>query len=442
MVTTKRPARRALGVALAAALVAVAGCGVLAPNATPTVSPTTAPTPTGSSPSLTPATSPLDPPTAGFTPSPTPDSSFRPIDVWATPTPAPSEGALPSDQTDVPAPRRPLPVQSADWLALKAAGRLALVDGQPTVLLPNADPLKMPRLGQPVPAARTLATDYARWIVEPLGKGRDVNDNFYQDDNYWNFCEVGASTVALYYWQQLTGHPNVKGTFGYFIDPYAAEGVAWPSPGPTLPMAGGSDASGTLGTERLGTYWTGEDHVNGYTAYARGYQLYLAMKMQPPGWKSTGMDVFAADGKPLYRTWGAPRTNVQVALNWEASGHNRTNWADFWYTGVMRFEPTFARDLQMAVMLDVGRDGVPVIAQLDTYSLPNWQDGSKTPHTHHAVAIVGYDNTSSPPTYSYIDTCARGCNSRPGNRTGSVYLIPQDQMVEAIQGTVGSGFVW
>jgi hypothetical protein len=280
-----------------------------------------------------------------------------------------------------------------------------------------------------VPAARTLDTQYARWIIEPLGKGKDVMGNSYEDSNFWNFCEVGASTVALYYWQQINGHPNVTGTAGYFIDPYKAEGVAWPSPGPDLPMSG---------EEMLGTYWTGEDHVNGYTAYARGYQLYLGMKMQPPGWKSTGMAVFAINGKPIYRTFGAPRTNVQVALNWEASGHAREGWVDFWYTGVMRFEPTFARDLQMAVTLDVGRDGVPVIAVLDTFTLPNWQAGSRTPHTIHAVAIVGYDNAASPPTYTYIDTCPRGCNSRSGNR----YVIAQDKMVEAIQGRVGSGFVW
>ena len=192
----------------------------------------------------------------------------------------------------------------------------------------------------------------------------------------------------------------------------------------------------------LGMYWSGEDKVNGYTAYGRGYQAYLGMEMQPPGWKSTGMAVFAINGKAIYRTFGASRANVQVALNWEASGHERKNWVNFWYTDVMRFEPTFARDLKMAVMLDVGRDGVPVIPILDTYVLPNWQDGSRTRHVIHAVAIVGYDNTASPPTYTYIDTCGRGCNSRSGNQNGKLHVISQDQMGEAIQDTVGSGFLW
>jgi hypothetical protein len=422
---SRRFGQRALwrGVSLLAVAV-LAGCGAqaVAGDPTPSVDPTaTAAAATAS-------------PTASPTPSPTPAPTFQPVDVWATPTPVPSKGALPTDQNEVPAPRRPIPAQSAEWLAIKAAGRLALVDGQPTVLLPDADPLIMPRTGQPVPAARILDTDYARWIIEPMGRGRDVMDHFYEDANFWNFCEVGASTVALYYWQQLNGYPDVTGTEGYFVDPYDAEGVAWPSPGPTLPM--------TEEGEMLGMYWSGADKINGYTAYARGYQAYLGMEMQPPGWKSTGMAVFAINGKAIYRTFGASRANVQVALNWEASGHERHNWVNFWYTGVMRFSPNFAYDLKTAVMLDVGRDGVPVIPILDTYVLPNWQDGSRTRHVIHAVAIVGYDNTASPPTYTYIDTCARGCNSRPGNQNGGLYTVPQDLMVQAIQDTVGSGFVW
>jgi hypothetical protein len=193
----------------------------------------------------------------------------------------------------------------------------------------------------------------------------------------------------------------------------------------------------------MGTYWSGSDTVNGYAAHARGYIMYIGMAMQPPGWQSTGEAVYAdANGKPLYPTIGAPRTNIQVALNWEASGHAAQAWAEFWYASVMRFEPTATRDLQMAVTLDVGRDGVPVVVELDTHGLPNWQDGAKTPHIRHAVTIVGYDNTAKPPTFTYIDTCGRSCNSRSGNRNGQIHLIRQSQMVSAMQDTVGSGFVW
>jgi hypothetical protein len=58
------------------------------------------------------------------------------------------------------------------------------------------------------------------------------------------------------------------------------------------------------------------------------------------------------------------------------------------------------------------------------------------------VTIVGYDNAASPPTYTYIDTCGRGCNSRAGNQNGKLHVIAQDQMVAAIQDTLGSGFLW
>ena len=58
------------------------------------------------------------------------------------------------------------------------------------------------------------------------------------------------------------------------------------------------------------------------------------------------------------------------------------------------------------------------------------------------MTIVGYDNASKPPTYTYIDTCGRSCNSRAGNHNGALHVIAQSQMVSAMQDTVGSGFVW
>jgi hypothetical protein len=361
--------------------------------------------------------------------------TFQAIDVFASPSAPPARGALPTDQVDAPAPRRPVPFQSADWLRLKAAGRIALVDGKVAVLDVAADPLRIPGTGTAVPTALTLDTAYARWIIEPLGYGSDAKGNKFTDQNLWNLCEAGATTAALYYWQHATGRPDVTGTAGYFLDPYLAEGAAWPSPGPSVVKS----SSGA----RIGTYWSGTDTVNGYTAYARGYIMYIGMAMQPPGWQSAGEAVYAdANGKPLYPTIGAPRTNIQVALNWEASGHAATGWADYWYASVMRFEPTAARDLQVAVTLDVGRDGVPVVVELDTHGLPNWQAGSATPHIRHAVTIVGYDNTANPPTYTYIDTCGRQCNNRGGNQNGQIHVIAQSQMVAAMQDTVGSGFVW
>jgi hypothetical protein len=167
------------------------------------------------------------------------------------------------------------------------------------------------------------------------------------------------------------------------------------------------------------------------------------METQPATWQSTGIAVFAdGNGNPLYPTRGASRGNIQAGLNWEISGHDAATWTEAWYASVSKADPTLARDLQMAVMLDVGRDGVPVVAAVDTYDLPNWQAGTSTPHTRHAVAIVGYDNTADPPTFSYIDTCGRSCNSRGGNGYGQVHLIAQSAMVASITDDVGSGFTW
>jgi hypothetical protein len=361
------------------------------------------------------------------------DPTFQPIDVFATASPAPLRGALPTDPSFAQDVRRPLPVQSVDWLSLKAAGRVALVGGKIVTLGASLDPLVDQSTGSPVPAKRTLDVSWTRWVVEPPGYGTDEKGNRYSNLSYWNLCGDGAMTVALWYWQQVAAGPDVTGTAGYFLDPYAAEGLAWPKGGPAVAVSGG---------QRLGTYWSGSDGVSGFTAHGRGYVMYLAMAAQPATWQSAGLSVFARNGKPLYPTSGTPRTNIQTGLNWEVSGRNATNWTQAYYASVTRPDPTLARDLMAAVMLDVGRDGVPVVGAVDSYNLPNWQAGAATPHTRHAIAIVGYDNTANPPTFTYIDTCGRSCNNRGGNQNGQVHVISQADMVLSIQNQVGSGFVW
>jgi hypothetical protein len=370
-------------------------------------------------------------PTATFPASPT----FQAIDLFATPSPPPARGAQPTDPAYSIDTHRPIPAQSVEWLEAKAAGRVALFNGRIVRLDSGADPLLDPATGDGLPAARTLDTTWTRWVVEPAGYGTDEKGNRFSNLNYWNLCSTGASTVALYYWQQLTGHPDVTGTAGYFLEPYSIEAGAWPRPGPTVALAG--DGS------RLGTYWSGSDSVSGFTAHGRGFLMYLATQTQPPAWQTTGMAVYThSDGRPLYPSWGAPRTNIMTALNWEASNRNPNRWVDTWYASVIRPDPTLARDLTAAVTLDVGRDGVPIIAALDTFDLPNWQNGSATPHIRHAVAIVGYDNAANPPTFTYIDTCGRACNARGGNQNGQVHVVSQARMTAAIQDKVGSGFVW
>jgi len=375
-------------------------------------------------------------PTLGATAVPSYASGFQPLDLLA-PDPSPSFGPTPSGLSGFPRidPTRPTPVHSADWLQLKAAGAVALVDGSIVALPASADPLTESASGGLLPARYTLDVAWTGRIVEPPGYGADEKGNRYSNLTYWNLCGPAAATVVLYYWQQLVGHPNVTGTSGYFLDPYAAAGVAWPSPGPAVAVSG----SGV----RLGTYWSARDTLSGYVANGRGFLMYMAMGVQPPGWLATGVDVFTSSGGgPMYPTRGASPRGIAVALNSEIAGPNVASWADTWYVYVTKGDPSLTADLHEAVQLDVGRDHVAVVAAADTHELPNWQAGSATPHTRHAIAIVGYDDAASPPTYTYIDTCGRSCNGRAGNTNGGTHTISQTAMVQALLDSAGIGFVW
>jgi hypothetical protein len=388
--------------------------------------------------------SPTVSPSLGPTARPTYASGFQPLDLVAPdPSPAvgPSGSAGSSGNSGGPGgfprfdPSRPTPVQSSEWLAFKAGGLVAIVDGQIAVLSATADPLTEPSSGKLLPAAYTLDVAWTGRIVEPPGYGTDEKGNRYSNLSYWNLCGPGSATVVLYYWQQLVGHPNVTGTAGYFLDLYAAAGVAWPSPGPTVAIS----SSGA----RLGTYWSARDTLSGYVADGRGFLMYMAMNVQPPGWLATGVDTFtSSDGGPMYPTRGASPRAIAVALNSEIAGPNVANWASTWYSYVTKGDPTLAADLHTAVQLDVGRDHVAVVAAADTYELPNWQAGTATPHTRHAISIVGYNDAASPPTYTYLDTCGRSCNGRAGNTNGGAHTIAQSAMVQALQDSAGIGFVW
>lgn len=388
-----------------------------------------APTPTQSSRPVAPATVPasIGPLVVRGTLDPDPD-----LHQPASPTLQPVNVFLRPDQWNDP--HRPSPVQSNAWLAEKASGRVALVSGQFEILPTKWDPFVNPATSQRVPDKVLLDTSWTRWIIEVPGSGVDEKGNYFSNKSYWEFCGNGAMTVTLWYWQQLTGNPNVSGTEGYFLDPYAAEGVGWPNPGPEIAIKNGN---------RMGTYWSGSDTVSGFEAHGRGFEFYLAMAAQPAGWTATGYSLWALDGKPLYPSFGTPPANTIAGLNWEISGHNAdVDWPESYYAKVDKTDPTLARDLTAAVTLNVGRDGVPVIAMTDTFDLPNWQAGATSPHTRHSIAIVGYDNSANPPTFTYTETCGRACNRRGGNQNGDIHMIPQADMVKAIQNTAGLGFAW
>src|SRR5664279_43625 len=415
-------------------VIAVGGAALLAASRAPldplaTQAATGATVQSAAVPTGTPVTT-VPSPSAAATPTAFP---FTPINMVAPPGP-PVHGVQTTDRPIVIAPSRPTPGQSLDWLTAKAAGRVTQVGGNISRLDQTVNPLLVAATGAPLPDARVLDVSWTRWVVEPPGYGIDEKGTRYTDTSFWNMCGPGSATVALYYWQQLSGHPNVTGTSGWFLDPYAAEGVAWPSPGPIVGVSGGN---------RIGTYWSGSDTVSGFTARGRGFLMYMATQANPPAWKATGIAVFAdAQGRPLYPTWGASKEFIETGINWEISGHDPNSWVDGWYGPVNTGDPAMARDLNVAVMLDVGRDGVPVIGAVDVSYLPNWQSGDTTPHTRHAITIVGYDNMANPPTYTYLDTCGRSCNARGGNQNGQLHVIEQSQMVEAMRDGVGDGFIW
>jgi hypothetical protein len=446
--TSLRSRRREWAIGAAIAIVAIAAASLAMPAltgsaaASPAADATPGADPTGlSSISLATATAGLPSPSDTGTPTPLPTPTATPfplIDMFAPmppESPAPANHHVPSEKPGPPLvdPGRDIPDQSFLWLVAKASGRVVLSNGKIDLLAAGTYPLANPLTGAALPDARTLDVGWTRWIIEPTGTGKDAKNNSYTDLTYWNLCGPGAATVALYYWQQLTGHPDVTGMAGYFLEPYKASGVGWPSPGPVFVGTNGKQ-------QHVGTYWNGRMRAPGYWANSRGFVMYMAMAVLPAGWTSPGIDVFVGgDGKPLYPTRGSPPNDMQAALNWEASGH-AADWAETWYANVPKWDPTMARDLQAAVMLDVGRDGVPVIVQADTYYLPNWKNGSRTPHTRHSVTIVGYDNEAR--TFTYLDTCGRSCNSRGGNANGQVHVISQAQMVQAVSQDWGMGFVW
>jgi hypothetical protein len=83
-----------------------------------------------------------------------------------------------------------------------------------------------------------------------------------------------------------------------------------------------------------------------------------------------------------------------------------------------------------------------VVAAVDRWFLPNWKIGAGTKHLDHSIAIVGYDNTANPPTYTYTETCGHACNSAYANRNGAIHVIPQATLVLAMRYRAGAGFVW
>lgn len=244
------------------------------------------------------------------------------------------------------------------------------------------------------PAAMTLPTKMTSRIVEMPGYGKDDIGKSYTDANYWNICSAGAATVATSYFV-----PDPYQMLGAFHEPYGRYSVT--------------------------TQWNEQDvdYNQGYVARARAYILYMAMAVDPPSYDKPGIDDFST-----YPTRGGSPQAIRDAVNWEISDHaGGGQWATWFYFTEPNSGSGFSADqFNDDVVADIGRVGAPVIVAVDADYLPNWPDLAHP--IHHAITIVGYDNTGD--TYTYLDTCGRECGS---TSNGGTHDIAQKKLFKAMQ---------
>jgi hypothetical protein len=273
---------------------------------------------------------------------------------------------------------------------VKEAGRLATrleIGG-------HRHPIVNPQRITAPPPALTLPTKDTARFVEPPGFGTDDHGKNYTDVNFWNFCTAGAAAVAASYFI-----PDPVELSGTFREPYGPFGVT--------------------------TRWdeAGDDANLGYPTKGRAYIMFMAMQVQPPSFDNPGIDDFST-----YPTRGGSPQGMRDAINWEISGHQRGGkWATFFYFTEENSGPTFTPErLNADIVADIAGAGVPVVVAVDADYLPNWPDLAKP--LHHAITIVGYDNTND--TYTYLDTCGRQCGSLTN---GGTHDISQAKMFKAVQ---------
>ena len=281
--------------------------------------------------------------------------------------------------------------QDPAWLALKNNYQIRLDRSSGTAAI--ATQAMSPATYYPSYAY--LNTSWTQYVEEPLGDyGTDDWPTSYDDANYWKLCAPGALTVASWYSIPST----VQNKAGWYKEPYAS----WPA--------------GLSFSDSRGAYWAGGDTINGFTTHGRGYILYMAMKVAPPG------DPVGVDDWSAYPTSGSRGQNqARDALNWEASGH-ASNWKNyFWAVSGTRDQATLVAD----VKFDVYYDQMPVIVSVDTAWMPWWGKSIA-----HSIAIVGYSQTNQ--TFTVIDTCGHQCNGSSSSHDGGTYTVSFSAMANAL----------
>lgn len=73
-----------------------------------------------------------------------------------------------------------------------------------------------------------------------------------------------------------------------------------------------------------------------------------------------------------------------------------------------------------------------------TVSLPEWTTANGV---NHSIAIVGYNDSASPPNYTFIDTCGPGCNNT--GQSAGVKTVSQSIMWTLLRAeTDNDGIIW
>lgn len=299
-----------------------------------------------------------------------------------------------------------------DTTASAAIAELPAVPGAPNAFqLPIADAVSAAEPGAGIDANFSLA--HATGAYDDTRAG-------YWDPLYATLCGPGAVSVTLAYWSTAPGR-KANGEYAAISDPLMDTSSTW-------------NDTDVDGVPRL-----------------RGYMLWLAYKVQPPGWSQPGM--------LPQSTWqsgefgGATLQATRDALNWEASGENPRDWSTYFYTlqwnSAFQSQRAYPRNLYEALHSDIVSDlafhHVPVVVEISAGYLPNWRD---TNPVYHFVAITGYDDIAG--TYTYLDTCKvyTGCDTAGGMDAPGLHTIDQIQLSAAVASiptsptTGDGGWVW
>jgi hypothetical protein len=327
--------------------------------------------------------------------------------------------------------------QSAAWLYQKNHFQVRRVSGQvvaPSLAISNSAP----------PTAYTLSTNFVDTTLEPSANllnsepydgSLDDAHNGYTNQNMVNLCAPGALTNTLSFWN------TPAASYGTHL--FTDLSVQNNHPSGVTEKTTWSDISYN------DIYDYGNEDINSNAH--RSYMMYLAWLSNPNGEWGVGVSTGVMDSNN-YPSHGAYLQWMQDVVNWEAAGHNTSDWSNFFYTTEWHYDSknntsggnqaTLLADVES----DVGVSHVPVLVEVDANKLPNWPGGSLV---KHAIAIIGYDNTSA--TYTYVDSCGSGTGR--GTGCGALYqqkhyTIDQYSMWAAIDAvpydpsTGDGGWIW